>query len=172
VDFGKLCETVRISFSWGLDRNPMRGGRITSEEKTSISMYVGVIIAVVLIAGGLYIFFLAQKINGAARQSRPSSGLSDEAKLMMMRPWRRRTQALLFHPRSRSRRTRLPAITKSRGNGAGEMKNMFEPQCGTQVLPVPLRSRLRRIRLSVTTKSKASLAAAGWAWFIAPGKSR
>jgi methionine-R-sulfoxide reductase len=39
----------------------MRGGRITSEEKTSISMYVGVIIAVVLIAGGLYIFFLAQK---------------------------------------------------------------------------------------------------------------
>jgi len=39
----------------------MRGGRITSEEKTSISMYVGVSIAVVLIAGGLYIFFLAQK---------------------------------------------------------------------------------------------------------------
>ena len=39
----------------------MRGGRITSEEKTSISMYVGVTIAVVLIAGGLYIFFLAQK---------------------------------------------------------------------------------------------------------------
>jgi methionine-R-sulfoxide reductase len=41
--------------------NPMRGGRITSEEKTSISLYVGVSIAVVLIAGGLYIFFLAQK---------------------------------------------------------------------------------------------------------------
>ena len=39
----------------------MRGGRITSEEKTSISVYVGVTIAVVLIAGGLYIFFLAQK---------------------------------------------------------------------------------------------------------------
>ena len=39
----------------------MRGGRITSEEKTSISLYVGVSIAVVLIAGGLYIFFLAQK---------------------------------------------------------------------------------------------------------------
>src|SRR4029453_9139402 len=39
----------------------MRGGRITSEEKTSISLYVGVSIAVVLIAGALYFFFLAQK---------------------------------------------------------------------------------------------------------------
>jgi methionine-R-sulfoxide reductase len=39
----------------------MRGSRITSEEKTSISMYVGVSIAVVLIAGALYFFFLAQK---------------------------------------------------------------------------------------------------------------
>src|SRR6184192_4754200 len=39
----------------------MRGGRITSEEKTAISMYVGLGIAVVLIAGGVYFFFLAQK---------------------------------------------------------------------------------------------------------------
>jgi len=39
----------------------MRGGRITSEERTTISMYVGLGIAVVLIAGGLYFFFLAQK---------------------------------------------------------------------------------------------------------------
>jgi methionine-R-sulfoxide reductase len=39
----------------------MRGGRITSEEKTSISLYVGVSLAVVLIAGALYFFFLAQK---------------------------------------------------------------------------------------------------------------
>jgi methionine-R-sulfoxide reductase len=39
----------------------MRGGRITSEEKTSISLYVGVSIAVVLIAGALWFFFLAQK---------------------------------------------------------------------------------------------------------------
>jgi len=39
----------------------MYGSRITSEEKTSISMYVGVSIAVVLIAGALYFFFLAQK---------------------------------------------------------------------------------------------------------------
>jgi len=39
----------------------MRGGRITSEERTTISVYVGLGIAVVLIAGGLYFFFLAQK---------------------------------------------------------------------------------------------------------------
>jgi peptide methionine sulfoxide reductase msrA/msrB len=39
----------------------MRGSRITSEEKSAISTYVGVGIAIVLIAGGLYFFFLAQK---------------------------------------------------------------------------------------------------------------
>jgi methionine-R-sulfoxide reductase len=39
----------------------MYGGRITSEEKSMISTYAGVGIAVVLIAGGLYFFFLSQK---------------------------------------------------------------------------------------------------------------
>ena len=39
----------------------MNAGRITSEERTTISMYVGLGIAVVLIAGGFYFFFLAQK---------------------------------------------------------------------------------------------------------------
>jgi peptide methionine sulfoxide reductase msrA/msrB len=39
----------------------MKGGRITSEERSAISTYVGVGIAIVLIAGGLYIFILAQK---------------------------------------------------------------------------------------------------------------
>jgi peptide methionine sulfoxide reductase msrA/msrB len=39
----------------------MRGGRITSEEKSAISTYVGAGIAVVLVVGGLYFFFLAQK---------------------------------------------------------------------------------------------------------------
>jgi methionine-R-sulfoxide reductase len=39
----------------------MYGGRITSEERSAISTYVGVGIAILLIAGGLYIFFLAQK---------------------------------------------------------------------------------------------------------------
>ena len=39
----------------------MAGGRITSEERSAISTYVGVGIAIVLIVGGLYFFFLAQK---------------------------------------------------------------------------------------------------------------
>ncbi len=39
----------------------MYGGRITNEEKSMISTYAGVGIAVVLIAGALYFFFLSQK---------------------------------------------------------------------------------------------------------------
>src|SRR5215467_6584843 len=39
----------------------MYGGRITSEEKSAISTYVGAGIAVVLITVGIYFFFLAQK---------------------------------------------------------------------------------------------------------------
>src|SRR6059058_6072236 len=39
----------------------MRGGRITSEEKSAISLYVGSGIAVVLAVAGIYFFFLAQK---------------------------------------------------------------------------------------------------------------
>src|SRR5229473_2851203 len=39
----------------------MNGGRITSEEKSSLSMYIGVTIAVVLTTGALYFFFLAQQ---------------------------------------------------------------------------------------------------------------
>ena len=39
----------------------MYAGRITSEEKSALSTYVGVGIAIVLIAGGLYIFFVEQK---------------------------------------------------------------------------------------------------------------
>jgi methionine-R-sulfoxide reductase len=39
----------------------MHEGRITSEERSTLSTYVGVGLAVVLIAGALYFFFLAQK---------------------------------------------------------------------------------------------------------------
>ena len=39
----------------------MQGGRITSEEKSAISLYVGSSIAVVLAVVGIYFFFLAQK---------------------------------------------------------------------------------------------------------------
>ena len=39
----------------------MYGGRITSEERSALSTYVGVAIAIVLTTGALYFFFLAQK---------------------------------------------------------------------------------------------------------------
>jgi len=39
----------------------MYGGRITSEERSALSTYIGVGIAIVLIAGGLYIFVLTEK---------------------------------------------------------------------------------------------------------------
>jgi peptide methionine sulfoxide reductase msrA/msrB len=39
----------------------MYTGRITSEEKSALSTYVAVGIAIILIAGGLCVFFLAQK---------------------------------------------------------------------------------------------------------------
>src|SRR5437763_15065833 len=39
----------------------MYGGRITSEERSAISTYIGVGIAIVLVPGGLYVFFLTQK---------------------------------------------------------------------------------------------------------------
>ncbi len=39
----------------------MNGGRITSEEKSAISLYVGAGIAILLVFAGVYFFFLAQK---------------------------------------------------------------------------------------------------------------
>ena len=47
------------------NQDRMRGGRISAEEKSAISTYVGVGIAIVLIAGGLY-FFLLALLAGAA----------------------------------------------------------------------------------------------------------
>ena len=41
--------------------DPMNGGRITSEEKSAISTYVGAGIAVLLAVVGIYFFFLTQK---------------------------------------------------------------------------------------------------------------
>jgi methionine-R-sulfoxide reductase len=50
-----------ISDSITLKRDPMYAGRITSEERSAISTYIGVGIAIVLIVGGLYVFFLTQR---------------------------------------------------------------------------------------------------------------
>ena len=39
----------------------MYGGRITSEEKSTLSTYFGLIVVTALAAGGIYFFFIAQK---------------------------------------------------------------------------------------------------------------
>jgi methionine-R-sulfoxide reductase len=44
-----------------LHHDPMRGGRITSEERSAISTYVGAGVAVLLGVVGIYFFFLSQK---------------------------------------------------------------------------------------------------------------
>src|SRR5439155_11871141 len=59
----------------------MYGGRITSEEKSSLSMYIGVIIAVVLIAGGVYILLLEQKEKKETTGVDPKRPISSDAVL-------------------------------------------------------------------------------------------
>src|SRR5439155_1727338 len=55
-----LTDAANLRFN-SVSRDLMYGGRITSEERSAISTYVGVGIAIVLIAGGVYVFFLTQK---------------------------------------------------------------------------------------------------------------
>jgi methionine-R-sulfoxide reductase len=41
----------------------MNGGRITSDEKSTLSTYIGLIVVTALAAGGIYFFFLTQEIK-------------------------------------------------------------------------------------------------------------
>jgi len=59
----------------------MYGGRITSEERSAISTYIGVGIAIVLIAGGLYVFFLTQKEKRETTGFDPNRPLPSDAVL-------------------------------------------------------------------------------------------
>src|SRR6266513_3919297 len=59
----------------------MYGGRITSEERSALSAYVGVGSAIVLIAGGLYFFFLAQKAKKETRGFDPNRPVPSDAVL-------------------------------------------------------------------------------------------
>jgi methionine-R-sulfoxide reductase len=59
----------------------MYGSRITSEEKTSLSLYIGVAIAVVLIAGALYFFFLEQKEKSETTGFDPNRPVPSDAVL-------------------------------------------------------------------------------------------
>ncbi len=59
----------------------MNGGRITSEEKSSLSTYIGVTIAVVLTTGALYYFFLAQQEKKETRGFDPNRPIPSDAVL-------------------------------------------------------------------------------------------
>src|SRR5438309_10535467 len=59
----------------------MYGGRITSEERSALSTYVGVGIAIVLIAGGLYFFFLTQRENRETTGFDPNRPVPSDAVL-------------------------------------------------------------------------------------------
>jgi len=59
----------------------MQGGRITSEEKSTLSMYVGVGIAIVLITGALYFFFLEEKEKKETTGFDPNRAVPSDAVL-------------------------------------------------------------------------------------------
>ena len=59
----------------------MYGARITSEEKSTLSTYIGVGIAVVLTAGALYFFVLAQKEKKETRGFDPNRPVPSDAVL-------------------------------------------------------------------------------------------
>ena len=64
-----------------VDRDLMYGGRITAEEKSAISTYIGVGMAIVLIAVGLYLFFLVQKEKKETRGFDPNRPVPSDAVL-------------------------------------------------------------------------------------------
>jgi peptide methionine sulfoxide reductase msrA/msrB len=59
----------------------MYGARITSEEKSTLSTYIGVSIAVVLTAGALYFFVLDQKEKNQTRGFDPNRPVPSDAVL-------------------------------------------------------------------------------------------
>jgi methionine-R-sulfoxide reductase len=59
----------------------MRGSRVTSEERSAISTYVGAGLAVVLIVGALYFFFLSQKEKKETTTFDPNRPIPSDAVL-------------------------------------------------------------------------------------------
>jgi methionine-R-sulfoxide reductase len=59
----------------------MNGGRITSEEKSTLSTYIGLIVVTVLGAWGIYVFFLAQKETKETTGFDPNRPVASDATL-------------------------------------------------------------------------------------------
>ncbi len=59
----------------------MQGGRITSEERSAISTYVGAGLAVLLVVVGLYFFFLSEKVKKETTTFDPNRPIPSDAVL-------------------------------------------------------------------------------------------
>jgi methionine-R-sulfoxide reductase len=59
----------------------MNGGRVTSEEKSTLSMYIGLILVAVLGAGGIYFFFLSREKAKEVTGFDPNRPLPSDATL-------------------------------------------------------------------------------------------
>jgi methionine-R-sulfoxide reductase len=73
--------TDRANLWFNNVRDLMYGGRITSEERSAISTYVGAGIAVLLVVGGLYFFFLAAKEKSETTTFDPNRPVPSDAVL-------------------------------------------------------------------------------------------
>ena len=69
----------------------MNGGRITSDEKTTVSTYIGLIVVTALIVGGIYFFILSQKETKQAVGFDPKQPIPSDSSL------RRRLKAEAYH---------------------------------------------------------------------------
>ncbi len=70
-----------ITDSINVNPDLMHGGRITSEEKSAISTYVGAGIAIVLAVVGIYFFFLTQKERKETTTFDPNRPIPSDAVL-------------------------------------------------------------------------------------------
>jgi methionine-R-sulfoxide reductase len=75
-----LTDAVNRGFN-NIRSDPMRGGRITSEERSAISTYVGAGIAIVLVFIGVYFFFLTQKVKKETTTFDPNRPIPSDAVL-------------------------------------------------------------------------------------------
>jgi methionine-R-sulfoxide reductase len=69
----------------------MNGGRITSDEKSTVSTYIGLIVVTALVAGGIYFFVLSQKETAPAVGFDPKRPIPSDSSL------RRRLKAEQYH---------------------------------------------------------------------------
>jgi methionine-R-sulfoxide reductase len=69
----------------------MNGGRITSDEKSTLSTYIGLAVVVALIVGGVYFFILSQ------RETKPVVGFDPNRPLPSDSSLRRRLKAEAYH---------------------------------------------------------------------------